>query len=486
MIDPAMFSSGALTGAMAQQDVEALQKALTAGYGTNSPELTGGAALRVQSLDPVMQVALQTNKHFVLFNRLPKTKPGGTVDEWTEQDDIGGFLGGSTNSEVGVIRDATGAYQRMVGMVKFLMTRRQVSLVVTLQKAIADAEATEYSNGAKQLLSDLEYLLFEGDESVVETEFSGIKAQLMAGVASGRVPPENIIDLNGQPLESQHHLNAAAAHIAGYGQFGSATDLFMNQSVQQDFDNYLDPAYRVPLSQVGDTGTKIGAPVVGIRTSNGNVATNQDVFIRNELMKKAFQTIKPGIASKNMGRMPTSVTADALISAADSRFTEARSGTYVYGIAGTNEKGPSPVRLTSQIAVAAGKKVILTIEASAESEESGYVIYRGRQNGPAAVADLREVCRIRRQGATTVFEDVNRIIPGSQEAYVLNLSPGDTAITFRQLLPMLKWQLYPTDSPIIPWAQMYFGFLRMSKRKQHVLVNNIVTRNQVWRPFEGE
>lgn len=486
MIDPAIFSSGAITGAMAQADVEALQKALVAGYGTNSPELTGGAALRVQSLDPVMQVALQQNKHYVLFNRLAKTKPGGTVDEWTEQDDIGGFLGGSTNTETGVIRDATGAYQRMVGMVKFLMTRRQVSLVVTLQKAIADAESVEYANGAKQLLSDLEYLLFEGDEGVVETEFSGIKAQLLAGVASGRVPPENIMDMDGAPLESQHPLNAAAAHIAGYGQFGTATDLFMNQATQQDFDNRLDPAYRVPLSNVGDTGTKIGAPVVGIRTSNGNIATSQDVFIRDEKMKRAFQLLRPGIAAKNAGRIPTSVTVDASLNAADSRFTLPRSGTYVWGVAGTNEKGPSAVVLTGQIAVGQGKKARLTIEASAEGEESGYVIYRGRQNGPAAVSDLREVCRIRRQGATTVFEDLNRLIPGSQESYVLNLNPSDTAITFRQLLPMLKWQLYPTDSPIIPWAQMYFGFLRMSKRKQHVLINNIITRNQVWRPFANE
>lgn len=486
MLDPAIFASGAATGAMAAQDVEALQKALTAGYGTNAPELQGGAALRVQSLDPVMQVALQTNKHFVLFNRLPKTKPGGTVDEWTEQDDIGGFLGGSTNTEVGVIREATGAYQRMVGMVKFLMTRRQVSLVVTLQKAIADAEAVEYSNGAKQLLSDLEYLLFEGDDAVVPTEFSGIKAQMVAGVASGRVPPENIIDMDGAPLESQHPVNTAAAQASGYGQFGVTTDLFYNQQVQIDFDNKLDPAYRVALN-AGNAAIEIGAPVIGIRTSNGDVKANQDIFIRGEQMKRAFEVIKPGIAAKNVGRKPDAVTADATQNAADSRFTAGRAGTYVYGVAGVNEKGPSAAVLTGQVAVAAGKKVVLTINASLEGEETGYVVYRGRQNGPAGtVTDLREITRIPRAAAQTVFTDANRLIPGSTEAYALNLSPGDTAITFRQLLPMLKWQLYPTDSPIIPWAQMYFGFLRMSKRKQHILVRNIITRNQVWRPFANE
>ena len=78
------------------------------------------------------------------------------------------------------------------------------------------------------------------------------------------------------------------------------------------------------------------------------------------------------------------------------------------------------------------------------------------------------------------------MIPGSTEAFILNMSPGATAITWRQLLPMLKWQLYPTDAPIIPWAQMLFGYLRISKRKHHVLVKNIVPINQMWRPFTAE
>lgn len=485
MIDPSVIASGANTGVMSAKDVEALQKALTAGYGTDMKDLSGGAALRVQSLDPVMQTTIQENHHFKLFRRLPKTKPGGTVDEWTEQNAIGGFLGGSTNSEVGVIRDATGNYQRMVGMVKFLMTRRQVSLVVTLQKAIADAEATEYANGALQLLSDLEYLLFEGDEDVVGTEFSGIKAQLLAGVAEGSVDPENVIDVDGKALDSMHEINLASQQVRKYGNFGTVTDVFFNQAVQTDFDNKLDPAYRVSLNQMGgaEGGLKLGAPVVGVRTSGGPVATNEDVFIRDAHMKRPFQLIQPGIAAKQVGLKPETVTPDATLDDTSSRFTGPRAGTYVYGVAGCNMSGTSACVLTPQVAVAQGKKVTLTIEASAEGAESGYVIYRGRQNGPAAVSDLREVCRIKRTGASTVFVDVNRLLPGSTEAYVLNLAPSATAITFRQLMPMLKWQLYPTDAPVIPWAQMIFGFLRMSKRKHHVLIRNIVPTIQEWRPF---
>ena len=178
LIDPTMFACGAagVTGAVNGDDVAELQKALTAGYGTDVSTLTGGGALRIQSLDKTMQTTIQENEDFKLFNRLAKPKVGGTVDEWTEQSAVGGFLGGSTNTETGNIPNATGTYNRRVGMVKYLTTMRQVSFVTTLQNAIAEAEAVEQANGALQLLTDAEYLSFEGDSTVVPTEFDGILA----------------------------------------------------------------------------------------------------------------------------------------------------------------------------------------------------------------------------------------------------------------------------------------------------------------------
>ena len=55
MLDPQALASGASTGAAPIADVEALRKALEAGYGTDMASLTGGAALRTQSLDRKIQ-----------------------------------------------------------------------------------------------------------------------------------------------------------------------------------------------------------------------------------------------------------------------------------------------------------------------------------------------------------------------------------------------------------------------------------------------
>lgn len=481
-----MISAGAAgaTGEMSLTDVQELQKALTAGYGTDVAALSGGGALRVQSLDGVMQSTIQENRHFRLFNMIAKSKPTATVDEWTEQDKVGGFLGGTTNTETGPIAAFTGSYNRRVGMVKYLMAQRQVSVVQTLQKAIADSEATEYSNGALQLLTDIEYFLFEGDDACVPTEFSGIKQQMFVGVAQGQVDPENLIDLDGGSLKSIHPLNQASAQIRKYGNFGVATDIFFNQDVQADFDNHLDAAFRVNLPNVGEGGLRLGAPVTGIRTSGGPIVTQEDVFIRNDQMKRPFEAQYPAVAAQQVGLKPQAVTADATVDDASSRFSAARAGTYYYLVAGQNAAGQSTGFITTATAVAAGKKVALSITASAAGQETAYVIYRSRQDGSNAVGDFREMLRIPRTGNTTTWTDLNRVVPGSTEAYVLNLTPGHTAITWRQMLPMIKFNLYPTNAAVIPWAQLIFGFLRMSKRKHHAIIHNIIPTTQAWQPFK--
>lgn len=469
------------TGAMASTAIAELQKALTAGYGTDVSTLQGGSALRIQSLDKTMQATIQENKHFRLFNELAKTGAGATVDEWTEQSGVGGFLGGSTNTETGIINESTGAYARRVGLVKYLMTKRQVSLVSTLGNNIASSEAIEQQAGAKQLLTDAEYLSFEGDDSVVPTEFSGIWAQIRDGVAAGQVDGGNILDAEGQSLASINLLNAAAAQISKRDNFGTPTHLFLSQLVQADFDTGLDPAFRVALNNVPNGGISLGSPVVGIRTSWGDIKNMPDVFINDGDQTVPFQVTYPTLAAANDGLKPTLALAAA--SAVDSKFGASHAGNYYYLVTGLNANGQSTGVISAQQAVAAGQKVTLTITASAGGQETGYAIYRSRKNGTNAANDFRLMARVPKAGATTTYVDLNREIPGTTKAYVLNMSPGDHAINWRQLLPMMKFPLYPTNAAVIPWAQLMFGYLRITKRRHHAVITNILPNGAKWKPF---
>lgn len=490
MLDPLMLAGGGPTGAMAASELEQLRKALTAGYGTDVSTLTGGAALRVQSLDMAMQATIQAYDDFRLFNRLPKPHAGATVDEWTEMNGVGGFLGGTTNTETGVIQPATGSYARRVGLVKYLMTQRQVSLVQTLQDAIADSEAIEYMNGALQLLTDAEYLMFEGDSTVVPTEFDGIYAQLVQGVNAGQVDARNIIDARQSPLSDIGIVNTAAATVRQYGNFGRPTDIFMSLGVQADFDTGIAPAFRVPLPGAANGGLDLGAPVIGIRTSHGDVKTNNDIFIRDEELKQPFELGQSAIATAQAGLAPASVVGTPGTNAS-STFNSLTAGSYYYYVTGVNASGQSTGVVSAQVAIGAGQRVSLVITRSSGAAETGYVLYRSQQAGGNSVAgsvpgqgsDFREMARIGVAGATTTYIDNNTDIPGTTKAYILNLTPGDTAITWRQLLPMVKFPLYPTNTPVIPWAQLLFGYLRISKRRHHVVIKNILPNGNIWKPF---
>ena len=479
---PELAAGQSTTGAVGETALAELQKALTAGYGTDVSTLNGGGALRIQSLDKTMQATIQENKHFKLFNELAKTGAGATVDEWTEQSGVGGFLGGSTNTETGVINESTGSYARRVGLVKYLMTKRQVSLVSTLGANIANSEAIEQQAGAKQLLTDAEYLSFEGDDAVVPTEFSGIYAQIYAGVLAGQVDTSNILDANGQSLNSINLVNQAAAQVSRRDNFGTPTHLFMSQQVQADFDTGLDPAFRVSLNNVPNGGISLGSPVVGIRTSWGDIATVNDVFINDGDQTVPFQVTYSALAVANTGMKPT-LALDASVSAADSNFAAGQVGNYYYLVTGLNAAGQSDGVISAQTSVAAGKKVTLTITRSAGAQESGYAIYRSRLNGTNAPSDFRLMTRVPVGGATTTYVDLNRDIPGTARAYVLNMSPGDHAINWRQLLPMMKFPLYPTNAAVIPWAQLMFGYLRITKRRHHAVIKNILPNNARWKPF---
>jgi hypothetical protein len=484
---PAIGRGGSVTAEMGMDAVAELQKALTVGYGTDVTTFTGGTAFRIQSLDKTMMATIQENKHFKLFNELAKSNATATVDEWTEMSQVGGFPGGSTNTEVGIINGAQGSYARRVGLVKYLMTRREVSFVSTLGNSIVSSEAIEGQAGAKQLLTDAEYLSFEGNSAVVPTEFDGIDAQMEAGVLSGQVDSANIIDARGQTLSSVAYLNQAAAQVSAFNNYGQPTHLFMSQQVQADFDTALDPAFRVPLTDVPGGGLQIGSPVKGIRTSWGDIATMPDVFIRDSLQLQPFELLYPQavVIGTAPSVAPTAITA----SNTASQFTGPAVGHYYYYVTGINAQGQSTGMVSADVSVASGFGVQLTITRSAGGQETGYVIYRSRVNPANAAwgtfnnADVRYMDRVGVQGPTTVYLDLNANIPGTTKAFVLNMTPSDQAISWRQLLPMLKFPLYPTVAATIPWAQLLFGYLRITKRRHHAVIKNVLPNGAAWRPF---
>lgn len=480
---------GGSTGGSLEASAD-LKKALEASsYQTDVATLTGGGALGVQSLDTAMKTTVQENEHFTLFNRLQSTSATNIVDEYTRHTSVGGFLGGSTNSQMGVVRAAQGEYSREVGMVKFLMTLRQVGYVLNIGKNIVEATAVEERGGALQLLTDANYLLYHGDAAASPTQYNGIFAEMDLAIAAGDAPGDNVVDLQGGKLDSVEAFSKINVAVSRYGSWGRSTDVFLPNSVQQDLNTGLDPAYR--WTPGGGNTPILGGHVEGIRLQNGVLKTNMDTFIHDEEhpMVYPFDVKFAAQAAANVAINPVSVTGVAANDTA-SQFGASRAGNYFYAVAGIGAagQGMSQTVKSTQIAVAGGNKVTLTITASASNGESGYAVYRGRQNGTNASSDLRLVGFVKKAGATTTFVDLNRDIPGTVKVPLLNLAPNSDAIGWRQFQPMTKIPLPfgVGGVPVISWFQFLFGYLRVTKPKHHGYIKNILPSNAKWRPFTAE
>jgi hypothetical protein len=471
--------------------VEELKKALTASnYQTDVATLTGGGALGQQSLDTAMKTVIQEEEHFVLFKKLAQTDATNIVDEYTRQTGVGGFLGGSTNTQMGVVRSAQGDYAREVGLVKFLMTMRQVGYVLNLGKNISEPMAVEERNGALQLLTDAEYLLFNGNAAASPTQFDGIFAQIDKEVAAGNMDGNHIINMDGAALNSVSPFTKLQAAVQDYGNWGRITETFLPTAVQTDLNLGLDPAFRWSPDGSNSAMT-VGAHVQGIRLTEGVLKTNIDTFLHHGdfPMAKPFEVTWPAIATANAAITPVSVTCNAATSDASSTFTASRAGNYYYAVAAIDATGAglSPVVKSTQTAVASGKKNVLTITQSSATTESGYAIYRSRQDGPNTTSDFRLMAIVAKGGATTTYTDYNLDIPGTVKVPCLNMNASSDAIGWRQFQPMTKIPL-PFGiggMPVMSWFQFLFGYLRVTKPKHHGYLKNILPTQATWRPFTG-
>lgn len=472
----------------AQQE---FRKALNAGYGTDVAALTGGGALRLQSLDTTLAAVIQQFKDFKFYNAIATRDASATVDEYTVQSGVGGFPGGAFNPETGSITERTGTYARKTLQMKYLMTMRSVSVVQNIQRTQVDSVAQEKTNGTLELLTSIEWALFNGDSRIVPEQFDGLTRIVEIDTADSAL----IRDCRGDGLDFQaRQALDIAQNVTDQGRFGRITNLYCSPAVKNaELDQKLAPAIRVPLGQ-GSNARDLGSPVKGIQSDSGDIEIERDVFIQEgQPPWESRGGDYPSMATAN-GAGPT-VSAPAAGSNAASQFAAEHAGAYIYTVEGITKDGNTLGTLSAAVTVAAGDQVTFNITNPANSKITGFCIYRSRKNGitspsGTAKADCREMIRIPRTGAadgvaTTAFVDRNADIPGTSRAYLVNQTPGAMAVTLVRYQPMMMFKLFPVNSLIIPWAQAWFGALRVAKPQHCGIIKNILPRSAPWRPFNN-
>lgn len=454
------FQSGAIGsgfGVGSEAHVAELSKALEAGYQVGAGK-TGGSALRVESLEASLKVLTYTSSHVKFWKKMPKSPAYSTVEEYNQLTDYGGDA--SPFVQEGELPQATdSSYVRRMQMVKFLGTTREVTHQATLiHPAHGDLIAMENQNGILWLLQQVERSMFAGDSSL---SFDG-ESEQWDGL-DALIDASNVIDLEGGTLQEADIEEAANMIIENYG---FPTDMFLGTRTMSDLVKTFYPRERIQMP--APSNGQIGNTIQTMATQAGVIEFNPDVFIRRTPTPPSAAT------SASAPATPASIAAGAAAGTTGDHNKGGVAGTqyYSYVVTACNRFGESAPTAFLGAAVAmsqankdAGTYLPLTTTNPAvigAFPPEYFKIYRTAASATnAVVSSLSEYALIAQVPAssqaasgTTVFNDVNLVLPLTSSAYLGELTPS--VLTFRQLMPLMKMDL-AVLSPAYRWMILLYG-----------------------------
>ncbi len=457
------FFDNVSSGEMSAGEVNELQKALAAGYGTDSSQFTGGRALIPENLESeVVNVVAQLKEDCKVMNSVKKTPVRSTVHEVNLRTGHGDYRHLSV-AEGGASIDTDQSLERKTFAMKYLQTRRSVTKQMEAAETFEGALASEKLAGVETIIKGAEYQCFHGDSAIVPTEFDGF----LASIKKANAADQNIINLKGSTLGNygEKIFDEIAAMVRGKGGFLDkalfptvlAKDI---KEIFADKQRYLmnNPIPNLSFKTIPDYGTAIGA---NIALSGEEAGDDMFFEVKGEVVAEGDATRRPAA--------PASVTASA--SGSGSLFTANDAGDYMYTVHAVNQYGISAgTSIAAAVTVAAGNKVALTITPGSGVAATGFIICRSKKDE----TKVMEMDKVANSGnATTVYEDTNDELPGTASMIFLPKKRFQPVYTFGQLLPACTFPLAPTNTAETPFLVMLYGGLEVRAPKHCGLVKNI-------------
>ena len=263
-------------GNASQEDVNNLNKALTAGQAINPPgsAVAGdGFALRVESLESTLKVTTSKMEHIRLWKAIPKLPAFNSVEEFNQLQSYGQNPDAAYIDEGDLPTEEDSTFERKFSIVKYLGVTGRVTHVATLVKpAHGNVLALEAVNKTMHLLRVLEKGLFKARSDLSSLQFDGFEKLL-----EDAAPALNIIDLRGKPL-SEDVLIDSALTVQDAPNYGTPTDIYGNPKVIADLTKTFFPKARYDLLDKTDGGM-VGLQIKGFTSPAGDVRFQPNVFV---------------------------------------------------------------------------------------------------------------------------------------------------------------------------------------------------------------
>ena len=483
--------SGVFPGINSPDKIYELAKAMSAGATTGQGligQLTGGAALKTESLDPMLKILTSQDRHTILHKLLPKQKAYNTVEEFNQLVDYG-LDTGIFNKEGETPQFTDSIYRRESALIKYTGVSGEVThpfTLVRLGSGVGDALAAEVKNKTQFLLRALNKAYPVSDSRLIADEFDGIFKQHYVGVTGGTSSTglasyynnsSSVIDARGYIL--QDSMVESAAHGVVNDNFGMVSMIVGPPIVFSNYVAQFHESKRIVVGTDGGVeGATMGQSVNAIMTQFGKVGVVSDIFFD---FKKA-RLYNDGATS---AKAPTAPTADPIAPVADesdtaTKFTDG-AGTYFYAVAARNRYGESAMTLLDTTAVDVA--VTEAVDLKFSHVDGAYaaeclVIYRTKKNtADYTTAKFYPIITVTKTEQTAGYDggnpglvrDRNRVLPDTNSAIVLDNSMDVWAL--KQLAPIMRMDLARTSPSFRFMVLAYLTMVLFAPKKISRIVN---------------
>ena len=436
-----------------------VSKSFETGYNHGGEDQTDAAALRRQSLADDVKNLTFGNEDFTIFPIIPRIQAVSSVEEYAVQNGYGesGASRFVRESAISSINDPQ--LERKVVKMKMISDTKRNSLLSSIVNNLASPEQILQQSAIQVIAKTIEYGIFYGDADLSSVgPMQGIQFDGLKKLAA----KENIIDARGEVLTEQH-LNRAAVLI-GKG-FGTASDVFLPLGTLSEFiNNQLNRQWITQATGVDESGFALNKFV----STRGSLALHGSTIMDKDLILDESYAGRAGAPSAPLS---VEATEDAGKGAkfADSDITEPLQ----YKVRTVGDAGYS-VAVAANVQVAkkdSAAKLSIKLPNISQATPEFVEIYRQDVESGMFYLVGRVGAYLAEAGVIT-FSDVNDVIPGTTDVFVMEMTARTTALY--ELLPMMKLDLAIVDASRTT-SYLWYGALGVFAPKRISIIKNVLT-----------
>ena len=453
---------------------ETISKAFEAGTGITPATQQDGAAYRMESLDPNLNISTYGDADYTIYKDLYKQPIDQTVRKYTVYYSHGRTGHQMFQPEIAKLSSNEPKARQKTVNVKFLVDTKGSSFAMQWANTTVDTNTLLEISGINDIAKAIEYATFYGDSDLAAQDGEGLEFDGLEKL----MDPHNKIDMRGSSLTPQA-LNLAAVKI-GRG-FGTATDAYLPINIKGDFINSHLSAQRILQPNPQGQGMQVGFDIARFISARGNIAlhgsTIMDLDKKLDLdaaidenapaAPKAVATVTTGTDGKFLAEDRKDKDGQAVLNKEVGRDLK-----YRVVAVGTHDSIPSDVVTAKPANATDSVKIEVTLNRLVSAIPDYVAIYR-QSDVPGAV-DFWLVGRVpvsKMESGKITFIDNNDTIPGTGDVFVVENKPS--TLRYLEFAPITKFNLAVTTTAT-NFALLWFGALMLVYPKRVAMLHNVL------------